>query len=94
MISPPRILVRCDESKALDKLLRVENRGSTGEQEADGPPQGLGVNSQLSENKEYSCFENNMYIVNVAYLVNIVFVSICKKKSCHILSSRIYLYSS
>lgn len=29
--------------------------GSIGEQEADGPPQGLSVNDQLSKSKEYSC---------------------------------------
>lgn len=39
------------------------------------------VNDKLSKSEDhYSCLQiNKLYIINVAYLVNIVFVSICKK---------------
>lgn len=37
--------------------------------------------------------ETRMYIINVALSGQYCIVSICKKKSCPILSSRLYLYS-
>lgn len=40
--------------KAHDKPV-VESRDNVGEQEADGPPQGLSVNDKSSENKEDFC---------------------------------------